>query len=117
MLKWMVVVLGLQFVGELSASLLELPIPGPVIGMILLFLLLLKLGGLPKDLNRLADGLLSNLYLYFIPATVGVTTHIALISNQWLPIVTAVVVSSVLAMIVAGWIMQGLAAKDDDDAV
>jgi len=117
MLKWMVVVLGLQFVGELSASLLGIPIPGPVIGMILLFLLLLKLGGLPKDLNRLADGLLSNLYLYFIPATVGVTTHIALISDQWLPIVTAVVVSSVIAMIVAGWIMQGLATKDDDDAV
>ena len=77
MLKWMVVVLGLQFVGELSATLLGLPIPGPVIGMILLFLLLLKLGGLPKDLDRLASGLLSNLYLYFIPATVGVTTHIA----------------------------------------
>jgi putative effector of murein hydrolase LrgA (UPF0299 family) len=117
MLKWMVVVLGLQFVGELSATLLGLPIPGPVIGMILLFLLLLKLGGLPKDLDRLASGLLSNLYLYFIPATVGVTTHIALIRNQWLPIVTAVAVSSVLAMIVAGWIMQGFAAKDDDDAV
>lgn len=117
MLKWMVVVLGLQFVGELSASLLKLPVPGPVIGMILLFLLLLKLGGLPKDLDRLANGLLSNLYLYFIPATVGVTAHIALISNQWLPIVAAVVVSSVLAMIVAGWMMQGLAAKDDDDAL
>ena len=117
MLKWLVLVLGLQFAGELSATLLKLPVPGPVIGMILLFLLLLKQGGLPKDLNRLTDGLFSHLYLYFIPATVGVTTHIALLGHQWLPIVTAVVVSSVLALVVAGWLMQAMAAKEDDDAV
>lgn len=117
MMRWVLVVLGFQLLGEVSATLLKLPVPGPVIGMIGLFCLLAYLGGMPADLERLADGLLRHLYLYFIPAAVGVTAHIALVTHQLVPILTAVIVSSALAMAVSGLLMQWLARKDDGDAV
>ena len=53
MLNWIAIVLGMQLIGELTATLLGLPIPGPVIGMVLLLLLLLYLGQLPDQLERL----------------------------------------------------------------
>ena len=117
MIKWIVAVLGFQLVGEVSAAALHLPVPGPVLGMMLLFGLLLRIGGPPTALQRLSDGLLNNLYLFFIPAAVGVTTFIALVADQLVAIVTAVLVSSVLAMVITGLLMQALARKDGGDAV
>ena len=40
MLNWIAIVLGLQLAGELAAELSGLPVPGPVIGMLLLLDLL-----------------------------------------------------------------------------
>ena len=117
MMKWILIILGFQLAGELSANVLKVPVPGPVIGMVLMFLLLFKMGRVPDDLRRLADSLLRHLYLYFIPASVGITAHIALVASQLVPILTAVIVSSALAMIVSGLLMQGLAKQENDDAV
>lgn len=120
MLKWIAIVLGFQFAGELAATLLDLPLPGPVVGMVLFFLLLVRLGGVPEDLERVADGLLSNLLLFFIPATVGVTAFLGLIVADILPLLAAILVSSLAALVVGGLAMQWLAPKaptDEDDAV
>lgn len=117
MIKWILVVLGLQLTGELVATLVKLPVPGPVIGMVLLFGLLMRIGAPPPALQRLSDGLLRHLFLFFIPAAVGVTVHVALVRTQLAAIVVAVIVSSAFAMLVSGLLMQRFAAKDDADAV
>ena len=117
MIKWILYVLGFQLIGELASTLLKIPVPGPVIGMLLLFALLLRMGGLPEDLDRLAAGLLRHLYLYFIPAAVGVTAHITLVANQLVSILAAVIVSSALAMLVGGLLLQKLGKARADDAV
>ena len=67
-----------QLVGELLARGLHLPVPGPVIGMILLFVaLLMRHGGedAPAPLALTADTLLANLGLLFVPAGVGVVIY------------------------------------------
>ena len=117
MVKWILYVLGFQLIGELANTLLKIPVPGPVIGMLLLFALLLRMGELPDDLDRLATGLLRHLYLYFIPAAVGVTAHLTLVANQLVSILTAVIVSSALAMLVAGLLLQKLGKGGANDAV
>lgn len=119
MLIWIVIVLGLQLIGELAAALSGLPIPGPVIGMVLLLALLLKMGRLPDELDTLATGFLRHLYLYYLPATVGVTAHLALVTSELVPILVAVAVSSAIAMAVSGLLIQGLAREEqgDNDAV
>lgn len=117
MIRWILAVLSFQLIGEVSATLLDLTVPGPVIGMVLMFGLLVALGETPAPLQRLTDGVLKHLYLYFVPASVGVTAYIALVADQLVAIVTAVVVSSAVAMLVTGHVMQALIGKGDDDAV
>lgn len=117
MLIWIAIVLGMQFIGELAATLLDLPVPGPVIGMVLLLLLLLHIGHLPTALEQLATGLLRHLYLYYLPATVGVTAHLALVGTELLPIVTAIIVSSTLALGVTGLVIQSLTRHKDQPDV
>ena len=118
MLNWIAIVLGMQFIGELTAALLGLPVPGPVIGMVLLLLLLLHLGRLPDQLELLATSLLRHLYLYYLPATVGVTAHLALVGSELLPMVTAILGSSLISLAFTGLVMQGLSgsAKKDSES-
>ena len=52
-----------QLVGEVTVRLLEWPVPGPVLGMLLLFLLLLVLKQVPETLDAAATGLLAHLSL------------------------------------------------------
>ena len=61
-----------QLAGEALVRLASLPIPGPVVGMILLFVVMLTRTPLPPTLGETADGLLRHLSLLFVPAGTGV---------------------------------------------
>lgn len=79
-LAWLLV---LQSLGELMARGLGLPLPGPVIGMILL-LVALRWARLREPVSGCADFLLSHLSLLFVPVGVGVMTHLSLVSQYGL---------------------------------
>ena len=104
-----------QFLGEFAARALGLPIPGPVIGMVLLFAVLLaRYGGegLPdKPLSHVADTLLGNLGLLFVPAGVGVMLYLPLLARDWPAIVAAVIVGTAIGIAftarLAHWLLQG----------
>ncbi len=117
MLLWIAAVLGCQLAGELLAVLTGLPVPGPVMGMLLLLAYLVHRGGVPEELDALAGALLRHLYLYFVPAAVGVTAHFLIVRDQLLPILVALVVSSALALAVAGLLVQALARRDGKDVL
>ncbi len=108
MLDALTVVLTCQLVGELIVVGTGLPLPGPVVGMALLFLGLVIRGGVPESLGRVATTLLQNLSLLFVPAGVGVMTHLSLLESEWLPISVALVVSTLLTIAVTGLAMSGL---------
>ncbi|MDP3891627.1 CidA/LrgA family protein [Nocardioides sp.] len=98
--------LGCQLVGELVVRLLGIPVPGPVVGMVLLFALL-QLRRPPEGASvlRTSDALLRHLQLFFIPAGVGVVTFLAVIRDDALPILVAMVVSWVAGLAVVGWLV------------
>ncbi len=97
-----------QLIGEVLVQMLALPIPGPVIGMMLLFLSLWVKGGIPAALHDTANGILQHLSLLFVPAGVGVMVHFARVSGEWLPILVAVLASTALAIAVSALTMQAL---------
>jgi holin-like protein len=77
--------------GEVLTRLDLLPVPGPVIGLVLLYLDLLWHQNLPDDLGRLADRMLALFGLLFVPAGVGVVAHADVLRAEFLPIVAAIV--------------------------
>lgn len=100
------VLLGCQLVGEALVRLAGLPVPGPVLGMILLFAALSIRGAVPADLARVANGLLAHLSLLFVPAGVGVILHLARIEAEWPAIIVALVVSTWLTLAVGAGTMR-----------
>ena len=95
-----------QLVGEVSARLLQLPIPGPVLGMLLLFISLLVRDSLAETIESATNALLSHLSLLFVPAGVGVMVHWGRIGNDWLPISVALVLSTLLTLGLTALFMQ-----------
>jgi len=96
-----------QLLGELLARAFNLPLPGPVLGMGLLFLFLLVRGvqargtraqAVPVSLAAAADGLLGHLSLLFVPAAVGVMRYFDLLRANVVAIGVAVALSTILAM-------------------
>jgi putative effector of murein hydrolase LrgA (UPF0299 family) len=108
MLSGLTTLLACQLAGELIVGLLGLPLPGPICGMALLFGGLLIRGSVPPPVAAVADGLMANLSLLFVPAGVGVMLHAALIGRDWLPISLALVVSTALSIAVTALVMTRL---------
>ena len=109
MLQGLAVLLTCQLVGEVVAQALEIPLPGPVIGLVLLFVVLLIRGGIPEPVERVSAGLLENLSLLFVPAGVGVIVHLSRVADEWVSISIALVVSTLLTVAVTGLLMKYLA--------
>ncbi|ERS90995.1 murein hydrolase transporter LrgA [Marinobacter sp. C1S70] len=95
-----------QLTGEILVRLLGLPIPGPVLGMIMLFVTLMIRGSAPDSLSEASSALLSHLSLLFVPAGVGMMTHFGRIADEWLPITLALFLSTVITMVATALIMQ-----------
>ena len=87
-----------QLAGEVIARGFGLPIPGPVIGMALLFLGLAIRGGPSTDLRNTAQGLLQHLSLLFVPAGTGVMLHFQRMSDEWLPLLASLLVSTAVTI-------------------
>jgi holin-like protein len=94
-----------QLIGEVIVRTAGLPIPGPVCGMVILFVLLqLRKPAADGNLFRAADGLLQHLQLLFIPAGVGVITLLGVIGKHPLPLIGALVISWVAGLATVGWL-------------
>nr|WP_300309317.1 CidA/LrgA family protein [Halomonas sp.] len=107
----MSMLLACQFLGELLARGLSLPIPGPVIGMVILLVGLMIRGKVPSSLRIAGEGLLRYLTLLFVPAGVGLMVHGRLIADDWIPIVATLVLSTALTLAVTAWVMTRLASR------
>jgi len=94
-----------QLAGEAAAHATGLPLPGPVLGMILLLLLLLGNDWLPRPLptasaTGAADGILGNLSLLFIPAGVGIVGKLDVLAAHGAGLAVALVASTLIGLVV-----------------
>ena len=86
MLQTFAILLIFQSIGEVISYALHLPVPGPVIGMILLFGWLVFDDRLLPVIQPTTGELLKHLSLLFVPAGVGIMVHARRIEGEWLPI-------------------------------
>ncbi len=98
MIATLALILGFQLVGEVTSRALALPLPGPVLGLILLVLACLLRPGLADRMRPTTLGLLQHLSLFFVPAGVGIVAHLPLMRQHGLGLAVAVMASTVLAI-------------------
>ncbi|HZW20351.1 CidA/LrgA family protein [Noviherbaspirillum sp.] len=87
-------ILVFQALGEGAAFAFSIPIPGPVIGMLLLFLYLLAREHEAERLAVFSTKFLRHMALLFIPAAVGIMQHLDRVADEWLPILAALTIST-----------------------
>ena len=116
MLAAIAALLVCQLIGEAAVRAVDLPFPGPVVGMILLFVLMLARAPLPVALGNTADGLL-HLSLLFVPAGVGVVQHLELLSGAGLRLMAVVVLTTLITLAVTALVFAALARLLHADAL
>ena len=116
MIMWSIIllqILGLfvfSFLGDAISSFLKLPIPGSIVGLVLLFLCLyFKI--IPEKLIKEGAGFVLVILPLFIPATVGVIQYPEFLSGKGAVLIGIVMVSTFLTMIVAGYTSQRIEQK------
>lgn len=109
MIRGLTFLIGFQLLGELTVQLLDVPVPGPVVGMLYLFVWLrVRRVGDDAAVVRAGSGLLRHLQLMFVPAGVGVTVYLSDLADSWLPILVAMLGSWLISIAVVGWTAVGL---------
>jgi holin-like protein len=108
LLKEIALVLIIVATGDILAKVVDIPIPGSVIGMLLL-LMALSVGLIKiQSLEQISEFLLSNLAFFFIPAGVGLMNVMGTVQADLLKILAIVILSTIFVMVTTGWTVQFL---------
>jgi putative effector of murein hydrolase LrgA (UPF0299 family) len=98
MLHAFAILLCLQLTGEALVRATDSPLPGPVIGLALLFVWLVARIPLPQATHETADGILKHLSLLFVPAGVGVVQQLPLLGAEGWKLAAIILVSIALSL-------------------
>lgn len=102
------IISGVLFTGYLIEKMTHTPIPGTILGMIILLILLIT--GIIKIemIEEISQFLLDHLTFLFLPAGVGLISQLGIIKVNWLPMFVIILISTTIAMIVTALTIQGL---------
>ena len=100
MIHALTLILACQLAGETLTRLFGWPVPGPVLGMAILFALMLARPLLAKQIIPTGEGILRHLSLLFVPAGVGIVGHLGALATYGAGLAVALVLSTVLALAV-----------------
>lgn len=106
LLRQLCIILCICFAGEAIHKLLNLPVPGNVIGMVILFICLCT--GIIKlemidDISRF---LLDHLAFFFLPAGVGLIACLSILKSNWFAILFITFTVTIMVMVVTGYTVQ-----------
>ncbi|MCP9759798.1 CidA/LrgA family protein [Aquitalea sp. S1-19] len=111
MLEMVLWLIGYQLLGEFIAHALSLPVPGAVIGMLLLFITLLLRRSVPRGLQQHVPVLLSNMSLLFIPAGVGLLAWWPLLQESGWRLLLALVLSTLVPLLLSALVLKTLLGR------
>src|SRR3712207_4246553 len=116
MIRSLAILLLCQLVGEAVSRGLGLPVPGPVLGLVILFigLQIVPQRGVTAErvdeteIGRTANGLLQALALLFVPAGAGVVQHLGLLGEHGVALFLALVGSTVMTLVVTVFVFEAV---------
>lgn len=104
MINTLIALFGFQLLGTLIERYFALPVPGPVIGMALLFAVFLLRSSLIEPMKPTTDTLIQYLPVLFIPAATGIITFSHLLSIDGLLLFLVLILSTLIGIVSTAWI-------------
>lgn len=106
-----IIILGIYLLGELISKGLNLPVPGNIIGMLLLLLLLCTKVIKVENVETVSNFFLDHLAFFFIPAGVGLLTSFDSIKSSLIQIVLICIIATTIVIVVTGLVVQFVSNK------
>lgn len=113
MLREFLLIFVINYIGVIIAQVFKLPIPGTILGMLLLFILLYTKVLKVSSIERAANFLLLNMTIFFLPPSVELLDTMYLLKNGTLKIVFLVIFSTLLTMVVTAKTVEFLIKRVD----
>ncbi|MDD3016430.1 CidA/LrgA family protein [Lactococcus chungangensis] len=108
-------ILLFSIIGETLSTVLKLPVPGSIIGMVLLFFALkFRLIRL-RQIYDAGQFMIENMTILFLPAGVGIMSHWDAISKYWWQIIVIVLLAIVVNIAVIGFVTQFVKHRFEGD--
>ena len=100
-LSQLLIIFTYSILGDFISKILPFPIPGSIIGLLLLFLSLkfnlIKLNRIEESGNWLKN----NMGILFVPLSVGIMNYFELLSQYWFKVLVIMLISTTLTYLVA----------------
>lgn len=106
LLREMLIVLAIYFVGQFISTALHLPLPGNILGMIILLILLCTKIVKVEQVDTVSTFLLDHLAFLFIPAGVGLLNAVSDLKGNIINLLIIVITSTMVIMASTGIIVQ-----------
>ncbi|MGL5379296.1 CidA/LrgA family protein [Clostridium sp.] len=106
-----IIILGVYIIGELISKGFNLPIPGNILGMLLLFTLLCTNVINVEKVEMVGNFFLDHLAFFFIPAGVALLNSFDMIKSSFIQIVIICLITTVIVIAVTGKVVQFISNK------
>ena len=113
----LLIIFGFSFIGNVISNVFRLPVPGSILGMILLFLALQFKILEFRHVDEAGSCLINNMTILFLPAGVGIMAKWNLISHFWAQILLIVVGALIINMLILGKLVEWIKVKFEGDYV
>ncbi len=109
------IIFGILGVGEIISSLFSnfITIPGSIVGMIILFLLLQFKVIKEETIKDVADFLLSNMAIFFVPAGVSLINSFGLIKDNMMILILSGTIATIIIMLATGKTVEFMINKKE----
>lgn len=106
-----IIIFGIYLVGEFISEALKLPLPGNILGMLILLILLCTKVIKLEQIETVSNFLLDHLAFFFIPAGVGLMSSAGIIKDTWFKLVIVCIITTVIIIASTGIIVQLISRK------
>lgn len=105
-IKQLTIILAVSLIAELMEYLIPLPVAASVYGLVLMLIGLVTHIIPLEKVEGVADFLVENMAIVFIPPTVGIMASVEALRQMLIPLIVISLVSTVLVMAVTGRVTQ-----------
>ncbi len=109
--KQLGLVLLIAFTGEVINRLTGVPVPGSIIGMVILLVLLKTKVIQVAQIEQISDFMLSNITFFFIPVGVGIMISYKYLEGHYTAGISLILVTTVVIMIISGGVTEILVRR------
>lgn len=104
--RQVILLLSIVFMGEFLNKIVNIPLPGSVLGLLVLFALLLMQIIRLEQIEETSEFLMKHLAIFFVPVGVGLMNIMDVLKETWFLLLVISVTSSILVMSVTALVVQ-----------